>query len=214
MRTAWLARVCGRLLAAYTRLVAATTRVTGPPVRQEQMILAIWHEANLAATVAAMKLRADTRFVSFTTRGFRGQVMDTFLASLGARAVALPDEAAASRGEALSLSRELAAIGRGGWNLVVSCDGPWGPYRVAKPGVLIVARQSGLLVQPWAIALRPALRLRSRWDRQLVPLPFGRLRVEEGAPIRIGPDERIRPHLAELQAELERVARVADTRMR
>jgi lysophospholipid acyltransferase (LPLAT)-like uncharacterized protein len=201
-------------MAWYVRLVAATSRASGPPITQDQVILALWHESNLAATAAVVKLRADTRFVSFTTRGFRGTVMDTLLASLGARSIPLPDEGAASRGEAASLSRQLARIGREGWNLVVSCDGPWGPYRVAKPGVLIVARESGLPIQPTAISIRPAFRLRGRWDRQLVPLPFGRLRVEEGATVRIGPNERIKPRLAELQSELDRIADMADARMR
>jgi lysophospholipid acyltransferase (LPLAT)-like uncharacterized protein len=214
LRLAWLARLFGHLLAFYVRLVAATTRVSGPAVRQEQVILAIWHEANLAATVAVLRLRGDKRFVSFSTRGFRGVVMNTFLGALGADAVALPEEHAANRGEATSLSRELARIGRAGSNLVVSCDGPWGPHRIAKPGVLIVARESGLPVQPWAVAVRPAWRLRGRWDRQLVPLPFGRLRVHEGKPIRIAPTERIRPRLAELQAELELVAGAADAGLR
>ena len=84
---------------------------------------------------------------------------------------------------------------------------------MAKPGVLIVARESGLLVQPWAISIRPALRLPGRWDRQLIPVPFGSLRVEEGTPIRIGPRDRIKPRLADLQAELDRIAAVADARM-
>jgi lysophospholipid acyltransferase (LPLAT)-like uncharacterized protein len=213
VRFGWLARIVGVALAWYVQLVAVTSRVSGPPISQEQMILAMWHETNLAGTAAVLKLRADRRFVSFSTRGFRGVVMSSMLASLGAGSVQLPDEQAATRGEATSLSRSLARIGREGWSLVVSCDGPWGPYRVAKPGVLIVARESGLPVQPWAVSIRPAWRLRGRWDRQLVPLPFGRLRVEEGTPIRLGPTERIRPRLAELQAELDRIARAADGSM-
>ena len=77
------------------------------------------------------------------------------------------------------MAREMAALGRSGHLLVVSCDGPFGPYRVAKPGVLIVARESGLPIQPWAVASRPPFRLNGRWDRMIVALPFGRLRVFE-----------------------------------
>jgi lysophospholipid acyltransferase (LPLAT)-like uncharacterized protein len=209
----WVARLFGLLMARYVRLVAATTRVSGPPVTQDQMILALWHESNLVATVAVVKLRNNMRFVSFTTRGFRGVVMDTLLSSLGAASIPLPDEGAAGRSEATSLSRRLARVGREGWNLVISCDGPWGPYRVAKPGVLIVARESGLPIQPWAISIRPAIRLRGRWDRQLVPLPFGALRVDAAEQIRIGARERIKPRLAELQSELDRTAEIAGRRM-
>jgi lysophospholipid acyltransferase (LPLAT)-like uncharacterized protein len=76
--------------------------------------------------------------------------------------------------------------------------------------VAIVARESGLPIQPWAISARPSLRLNRRWDRMMLPLPFGRLRVIEGAMVEIGQRDRLKPRLAELQAELDRVQRLAD----
>jgi lysophospholipid acyltransferase (LPLAT)-like uncharacterized protein len=96
---------------------------------------------------------------------------------------------------------------------VVSPDGPFGPYRQAKPGALIVAREAGVPLQPWAVAIRPPWRLRNRWDRHVVPLPFCRLRVEEAPTIRVGARQPLRPLLAELQAALDAVASRADARM-
>jgi hypothetical protein len=107
----------------------------------------------------------------------------------------------------------MARLGREGRSLVVSCDGPFGPYRVVKPGVLIVARESGVPIQPWAVASRPPVRLNRRWDRMIVALPFGRLRVYAGEVIRVAERDRIKPRLAELQAELERIQAQADARM-
>jgi lysophospholipid acyltransferase (LPLAT)-like uncharacterized protein len=213
IRHAWLARIFGRCMAAYVWLVARTVSVSGPPINQEQAIVAIWHESNLVAAAATLKLRRDRHPVVFSTRGFRGIVMNTMLRSMGADVVALPDEGAATRGEATSLSRAMARFGRDGRTLVISCDGPFGPYRVVKPGVLIVARQSGVAIQPWAVASRPPIRLARRWDRMIVALPFGRLRVYEGSPIRVAARDRVKPRLAELQAELERVQLLADRRM-
>jgi lysophospholipid acyltransferase (LPLAT)-like uncharacterized protein len=198
-------------MALYIRLVAATARTSGPPVIQGQVLFAIWHESNLVAAAAAYRLRATKRFISFSTRGFRGIVMNTMLESMGSGVVALPDES--NRAEAAKLARELARIGRDGLTLVVSCDGPIGPYRVAKAGALIVARESGIPIQPWAVAIRPAWRLNGRWDRHLVPVPFCRMRVEEGAPIPIAPREKLKPRLAELQAALDGVQALADRRM-
>lgn len=211
VRFAWVARLFGRVLALYVRLVVATARTSGPPVVQGQALFAIWHEANLVAASAALRLRTTKRVISFSTRGFRGIVMNTMLEATGSGVVALPPEG--NRAEAARLALELARIGREGESLVVSCDGPLGPYRVAKPGVLIVARESGIPIQPWAVSIRPALRLTGRWDRQLVPLPFCRMRVDEGAPIRIAPREPLKPRLKELQAALEGVASLADRRM-
>jgi lysophospholipid acyltransferase (LPLAT)-like uncharacterized protein len=198
-------------MALYVRLVAATARTSGPPVVQGQALFAIWHESNLVACTAAFRLRDTKRVISFSTRGFRGIVMNTMLESMGSAVVALPEEG--ERSEAARLALELARIGREGSSLVVSCDGPLGPYRVAKPGVLIVARESGIPIQPWAVSIRPAWRLKGRWDRHLVPLPFCRLRVDEGEQIPIGPRQRLKPRLAELQAALDGVASLADRRM-
>ena len=211
IRLAWLARLIGRAMALYLRLVAATARTSGPPVFQGQAVFAIWHESNLVAATAAWRLRKTRRIVSFSTRGFRGIVMNTMLEALESGVVALPAEG--NRAEAARLALELARIGREGTSVVVSCDGPLGPYRVAKPGVLIVARESGVPIQPWAVSIRPPWRLNGRWDRHLVPLPFCRMRVDEGEQIHIGPRQPLKPRLAELQAELERVATLADRRM-
>jgi lysophospholipid acyltransferase (LPLAT)-like uncharacterized protein len=213
VRFAWLARFFGHALALYVRLVARTAHISGDTINQGQAIFAIWHESNLVSAIAAWKLRRDRHPVVFSTRGFRGIVMNTMLRSMGADVVTLPDEGAATRGEATSLSREMARIGREGRTLVISCDGPFGPYRMAKPGVLIVARESGLPIQPWAVASRPTLRLGGRWDRMIVALPFGRLQVYEGTPIGLAERDCIKPRLVELQAELERIQGLADARM-
>ena len=194
------------------RLAAATCRVHGPAVNQDQVVLAFWHENNLAAAIAARRLRGHRYHVSFSTRTFRGEVMSIMLAALDSGSVQLPAEG--ERSEAARLSLELARIGRDGASPVVSPDGPFGPHRRAKPGALIVAREAGVPLQPWAVAIRPPWRLNGRWDRHLVPLPFCRIRVEEAPPIQVGRRQPLRPLLAELQAALDEVAARADARMR
>jgi lysophospholipid acyltransferase (LPLAT)-like uncharacterized protein len=204
-----LAGLIGRLMALYVRLVAATCRVERP-VDDDQVVIAIWHEYNLAAAIAAWRLRRGVHHVSFSTQTFRGEVMTAMLASLASGSVPLPAEG--EKGEAARLALDLARLGREGASLVVSPDGPLGPYRRAKPGALIVARASGLPLRPWAVVARPAIRLVRRWDRQVVPLPFCRLRVEEGDPIRVGERQPLRPLLADLQSALDAVAARADAR--
>lgn len=208
MRLRPAARLLGRAMALYVRLVAATCRPAGTSVTQDPAVIAIWHEHNLAAAVAAHRLRRHQRHVSFSTQTFRGEVMTAMLAGLDAGSVPLPAEG--ERAEAARLSRAMARLGRAGASLVISPDGPLGPYRRAKPGALIVARESGLPLQPWAISCRPSIRLTRRWDRHVVPLPFCRIRVEEAEPIRVAPREPLRPLLARLQAAMDEVASRAD----
>ena len=202
------ARLIGGAMALYVRLVAATCRVADGGVTQDQAVLAFWHEYNLVAAVVAYRLRRAKRHVSFSTEPFRGQVMTALLRALDAGSVPLPAEG--DRRGAARLAQEMARLGREGASLAVSPDGPIGPYRRAKPGALIVARESGLPLQAWAISTRPAIRLRNRWDRHVVPLPFCRLRVEEAEPIRIGPREPMRPLLVRLQAALDEVTQRAE----
>ena len=197
----------GRVMALYVRLVARTAKVDGA-VTQSQCVLAFWHEYNLAAAVAARRTRNHIRHVSFSTDTFRGDVMNAMLAALGAGSIPLPAEN--ERAESTRLAREMARLGREGASLGVSPDGPVGPYRRAKPGALIVARESGLPLQPWAVQASPAIRMTRRWDRHLVPLPFCRLTVVEAPAIVVGPREPLRPLLARLQRELEDVATMAD----
>jgi lysophospholipid acyltransferase (LPLAT)-like uncharacterized protein len=201
---AWLAWLIGRLMAAYVRLVAATSRVTGT-LTEEQAVLAFWHEYNLAALAVMLVRRRGLRHVSFSTRGFRGIVITALLGGVGVRVIPLPDEGG-NRAEARALTLAMARLAADGFSLAVTPDGPFGPYRVAKPGAAIVARAAALPIVPLAFQARPSLRLRQRWDRHLVPLPFGRIRIVQGRPLTVAARQRIGALLPAVTAELERLS--------
>jgi lysophospholipid acyltransferase (LPLAT)-like uncharacterized protein len=200
-RGVWLARLLGAALALYARLVTRTARLEGS-VGRDQAVIAFWHEYNLVAVVVGLKLRRDLPHASFSTSGFRGVVVTTMLRRAGGTVRVLPLPAESDRAGSRRLAVRLAALADQGWSPIVTPDGPFGPYRVAKPGALIVARASGLPIVPWHIAVRPALRLARRWDRQVVPLPFCRIAVSEGKRVRVGPRERLAPRVGELRAAL------------
>ena len=202
--SAWLARLVGAGMALYLRLVARTCRVAGPATR-DQVILAFWHECDMAAFVTARKLRGDLPHASFSTQGFRGTVITTMLERSGTpvRIFELPPEG--DRGAGRAFAVRLARLAEEGFSLIITPDGPFGPAHVAKPGALIVARESGLPLVPWAMTVRPAIRLTGRWDRQYLPLPFCRIRLWVGERIRIGPREPIKPRVAELQAAMDAI---------
>jgi lysophospholipid acyltransferase (LPLAT)-like uncharacterized protein len=210
VRFAWLARLIGAGIAAYLNLVVRTCRVIGPATR-EQVVLAFWHEFNMVGFVVTRKRRGALQHASFSTSGFRGAVITSMLKRSGTpiRVFELPPEEDRAAGRALAM--RMARVAESGASMIVTPDGPFGPYRVAKPGALILARAAGLPVQPWAMTLRPAIRLSGRWDRQLVPLPFCRIRVREGARMTIRPREPIRGLVATLQSELNRISGQSST---
>ena len=202
MRYAWPARLVGVGMALYLRLVARTCRVVGPATR-DQVVLAFWHECNMAAFVTARKLRGDLPHASFSTQGFRGTVVTTMLERSGTpvRIFELPPEGDRAAGRAFAI--RMARLAEEGYSLIITPDGPFGPAHVAKPGALIVARESGLPVLPWALTVRPEIRLTGRWDRQYLPLPFCRIRLRAAPLLKIGPRQPIKPRMAELQAALD-----------
>jgi len=193
-RLAALARLIGRAMAAYVRICERTCRFDGRATR-DPGVLVLWHGAILLAAVVALHARWHLPHASFSTHGFRGEVVTAMLTGLGGAVLPLPaeDDRAAGRDLALRLARAAAA----GYSLTVTPDGPFGPYRVPKPGALIVGRASGLPLLPWGLAAHPAVRLR-RWDRYAVPLPFARIRLVEAKPIRVARHTRIRT--ADVQA--------------
>ncbi|HEX5010271.1 MAG TPA: lysophospholipid acyltransferase family protein [Planctomycetota bacterium] len=92
-----------------------------------------------------------------------------------------------TRGGARALL-ELARTGREGQgDMLLTVDGPRGPARVVKEGLVFAASRMRLPVVPVGVAVERAWRLGS-WDGHFVGKPFTRVRVAFGAEIRVPPD--------------------------
>lgn len=73
-----------------------------------------------------------------------------------------------------------------GSSVCITPDGPRGPAREVKSGIVHLAQRSGCLLVPMGLAVSRQRRLRS-WDRTLLPLPFGRVVITLGEPIVVRP---------------------------
>jgi lysophospholipid acyltransferase (LPLAT)-like uncharacterized protein len=71
---------------------------------------------------------------------------------------------------------ELAVLVKTGWSTTISPDGPAGPARVLKKGVLHLALKSGVPIVPLTISATRFISWPS-WDSKKFPLPFNRIRV-------------------------------------
>jgi lysophospholipid acyltransferase (LPLAT)-like uncharacterized protein len=71
---------------------------------------------------------------------------------------------------------------KAGRNLVFTPDGPKGPARIVKEGVIAAARMTGLPLVPVAFAAKKKKVLRS-WDRMVIPYPFSQALYLYGEPI-------------------------------
>ena len=84
---------------------------------------------------------------------------------------------------------------------VFTIDGPKGPRYVAKPGPVLLARNSGAPIWVFHIALDRAWVLNS-WDRLMIPKPFARALLAVSTAIRV-PAEATEEQMAECQAEVQ-----------
>ena len=81
----------------------------------------------------------------------------------------------------------LVASLKAGYSTVICPDGPAGPRRRLRKGVLHVALQSGLPVVPLRLFGAPQVRLPT-WDSKWLPLPGAELVVELRAPLPVTAD--------------------------
>ena len=105
--------------------------------------------------------------------------------------------------------RSLLRRVRNGYDAGWAPDGPRGPRRRAKPGVIVAARLSGMPLIPAAFSARPARRVGS-WDRTLVPYPFARGVFLYGEPLIVPRDADPLAEEALRQALEEKLDRVTD----
>jgi lysophospholipid acyltransferase (LPLAT)-like uncharacterized protein len=202
----------GWLGAALLRVLGATWRVRqlaadDPTERREAAIGALWHAGLFPAAWRFRDLGAAIP-VSRSRDG------DRIVAVLDRLGFGPAPRGSSSRGGPAALAGAIRAAQEGRF-IGVLCDGPRGPARRCKPGVVAIARATGLPIYPIGIAARPALSFPS-WDRTILPLPFARVLFTGGAPIRIPPDatrdqlESLREHL---EAEIERLQSLARSQL-
>jgi lysophospholipid acyltransferase (LPLAT)-like uncharacterized protein len=72
-----------------------------------------------------------------------------------------------------------------GYSTLMMPDGPAGPPKVLKKGVLHIALQSGVPIVPMKILTPHRILLKSTWEGKRIPLPFSTIRVVYGEPITV-----------------------------
>jgi lysophospholipid acyltransferase (LPLAT)-like uncharacterized protein len=178
----------GQLTGWALRMLGATWRIetlgTDPRGRGDTgasppsvQLAALFHESMLPCAW----LYRDRDYSVAVSRSRDGDLVEATLHALGYTESARGSSSRGGSGALRGLVRHLSA----GTTSAVLVDGPRGPARVAKTGIISLARISDTPIQPVAFSARPAIRLAS-WDGSLIPLPFARVVCAYGDPIRIG----------------------------
>ena len=170
MMTRLAMRVASALVAVALRALGATWRIErhgdDPLDRDAPFLGTIWH-AGLFCAAHRFRDRGIAIAVSQSRDGDR---IDAVLMQLGFG----PSPRGSSSRGGVSVLAGLIRTAREGRSLGLLCDGPRGPARICKPGIVAAARATGLPVFPIGVAARPALRFPS-WDQTFLPLPFARV---------------------------------------
>lgn len=81
-------------------------------------------------------------------------------------------------------AEKLAEAIREGYSAALVADGPRGPAKVARKGALHIAMQTSVPIVPLRFSAGLGVRLPG-WDRKVFPLPFTRIEMRMGKPIRV-----------------------------
>ena len=157
----------------------------------------LWHEVLLPL----LWHHRDQGVAIVVSENRDGQYLADFARALGYRTV----RGSSSRGAARALLGAVREL-KEGHSVAFTPDGPRGPRRELKPGVVAAAQRGGGIIVPVHARADRAWRLDS-WDRFLMPKPGARVTVTYGRPFEVEPgDEGLASGLAEAGVRLAEIA--------
>ena len=136
----------------------------------------LWHEAILPL----LWHHRQQKIAIIVSQGREGQYLGDYASQLGYQLL----QGSSSRGGARAMLGAVRAL-REGFPVAITPDGPRGPARALKPGVIQAAQRGGAVVVPLHAMVDRAWRLGS-WDRLVIPKPWARVVVGYGSPFEIG----------------------------
>ena len=170
-----LGAIAVRALAATLRIRQEETAVAPLWAARAPVIYAVWHGRILLLPY----LYGRRGLHALASRSRDGELVARWIRRFGLA----PVRGSSTRGGGEAL-RVLTRALRDGGEVVVVPDGPRGPREVLKPGVIALARLSGVPIVPAAVGASREWRLRS-WDEFRIPRPFARCVVRFGEPIHV-----------------------------
>ena len=141
-----------------------------------QVLAVFWHGKYLPLFPLAKGKHA----VVITINSFRGRVIGEICKRFGYRPVLLPADVNAHGFPAL-----VAQVKGHASLIALALDGPSGPFHRIRSGALTLSAVHGVVLAPIGVASARKIVIRSRWDKQELPLPFSRVAVAVGDRIEL-----------------------------
>jgi lysophospholipid acyltransferase (LPLAT)-like uncharacterized protein len=217
LRSSWVQRAVGFLAAEFLRLVWLTNRFSFDPVDvydivepQQPAIFAFWHGQHFMTPF--IKTKESHRGKVLISRHRDGEFNAIAAERLGIGTIRGSGDhgSAFHRKGGVGAFKEMVRALEANYNVALTADVPK-RSRVVGLGIIMLARESGRPIMPFAMATSRFIRLKN-WDRTTINLPFGRGALVGGDIMVVPPDadgeamERLR---AQLEATLNDATRRA-----
>ncbi|HKO72112.1 MAG TPA: lysophospholipid acyltransferase family protein [Bradyrhizobium sp.] len=179
LRSSRVQRAVGFLAAEYLRIVWRTNKFTIDPPNiyervepQQPAIFAFWHGQHFMTPF--IKTKESHRAKVLISRHRDGEFNAIAAERLGIGTIRGSGDhgGAFHRKGGVGAFKEMVRALEDGYNVAVTADVPK-RSRVAGLGIIMLARESGRPIMPFAMATSRFLRLKN-WDRTTINLPFGR----------------------------------------
>jgi lysophospholipid acyltransferase (LPLAT)-like uncharacterized protein len=188
-RARWAQKTIGVMAAEYLRLVYKTSRLVTEPadiyervIPDLPVILAMWHGQHfMAPFIKRPHLPAKT-LISRHRDGEMNAIAAEWLGIETIRGSGDHGNGFHRKGGVGAYREMLDALAEG-YSVALTADVPK-VARVAGPGIVRLARDSGRPIYPVAIASSRRFEF-DNWDRSVMNLPFSRMAGVVGAPIRV-----------------------------
>ena len=216
LRSSWLQRAVGFLAAEFLRLVWLTNKFSFDPpevydIVEPQMpaILAFWHGQHFMTPF--IKTKESHRGKVLISRHRDGEFNAIAAERLGIGTIRGSGDhgSAFHRKGGVGAFKEMVRALEQGYNVALTADVPK-RSRIAGLGIIMLARESGRPIMPFAMATSRFLRLKN-WDRTTINLPFGRGALVGGEIIVVPPDAGAET-MEELRVRLETTLNEATAR--
>jgi lysophospholipid acyltransferase (LPLAT)-like uncharacterized protein len=162
------------VLYLYYGICRITSRISieGPGNRDlcQHSIFCMWHESWWSYMVVFLRYRSAHAMISHPAAYMKP--LHCLFRLMGLKRLLL----GSSGSEGRQAVNELAKLVQKGWSTTISPDGPAGPARSLKKGVLHIALQSGAPIVPLTISASRFIAVPS-WDCKKHPVPFSRIKV-------------------------------------
>jgi lysophospholipid acyltransferase (LPLAT)-like uncharacterized protein len=207
LRSSWLQRAVGVLAAEFLRLVWLTNKFSFDPpdvyaIVEPQMpaIFAFWHGQHFMTPF--IKTKESHRAKVLISRHRDGEFNAIAAERLGIGTIRGSGDhgSAFHRKGGVGAFKEMVRALEDNYNIALTADVPK-RSRVAGLGIIMLARESGRPIMPFAMTTSRCIRLKN-WDRTTINLPFGRGALVGGDIIVVPPDADTET-MEQLRAQLE-----------